>query len=69
MNTPLEAVAAGDLVGLAATVSELSGAALEIRAHEDTHSILLPPGWKREDLTAQVAAQKARPVPVSTPPR
>ena len=61
MNTPMESVAAGDLVGLAATVSELSGAALEIRAHEDTHSILLPPGWKREDLTTLVAAQKRAP--------
>lgn len=61
MNTPLEAIASGDLVGLAATVSELSGAALEIRAHEDTHSIVLPPGWKREDLTALVAAQKPAP--------
>lgn len=51
----------GDLVGLAETIQKLAGAAIAISSHEDTHQVILPPGWKREDITEQVAAQKDAP--------
>lgn len=51
----------GDLVGLTEAIQALTAAAIEIRAHEDTHQIILPPGWKREDITDLVAAQRPAP--------
>lgn len=62
MTQPVELISTpGDLVGLASAVMDLTAAAIEIRAHEDTHQVILPPGWKREDITTQVAAQKDAP--------